>query len=271
MNSDLYIEKSKVQKDYYNETAAKYDEWHIDPPSAKIVDFWNFNNLKKFLKDISPNASVKHLYKSLELGCGTGRLANSLFQISDEVYGVDLSQEVLKIAKNKYPKLILECSEVVNLSYPDNYFDMVIINGSLHHFFAVEKTFKEAYRVLKNGGVFILLGEPNSEFLKPYNPFFYTWALNRIFNRLFGIFNSQSTSQDLIEPDAESYKPWVLKKQLKQAGFTVKSFYTYDYFVRSNNKFLLKFYLAYLNFENKTISKIFPYLGLAIQAFSIKK
>ncbi|MFA6466458.1 MAG: methyltransferase domain-containing protein [Patescibacteria group bacterium] len=271
MNPDLYTEKSKVQKNYYNETASRYDEWHIDPPSAKIVDFWNFNNLKKFLKNALPDSQAGHLHKSLELGCGTGRLANSLFQISDEVYGVDLSQEVLKIAKDKYPKLILECSEVVNLSYPDNYFDMVIINGSLHHFFAVEKTFKEAYRVLKTGGVFVLLGEPNSEFLKPYHPFFYIWAINRIFNRLFSIFNRQHTKQELIEPDAESYKPWVLKKQLKQAGFDVKFFYTYDYFVRSNNKFLLKFYNPYLNFENKTISKIFPYLGLAIQAFSIKK
>ena len=127
MNPEIYTEKSKIQKKYYNETAEKYDQWHIDPPSAKIVDLWNFTNLKLFLKN-------KRLNKSLELGCGTGRLANSLFQISDEVYGVDLSQEVLKIAKQKFPKLNLECSEVVNLPYQNNYFDMVIINGSLHHF-----------------------------------------------------------------------------------------------------------------------------------------
>jgi ubiquinone/menaquinone biosynthesis C-methylase UbiE len=264
MKQNLYTEKSKVQKNYYNETAEKYDEWHIDPPSAKIVDAWNFANLKNFLKN-------KHLNKSLELGCGTGRLANSLFQISNEVYGVDLSQEVLKIAKQKYPKLNLECSEVINLPYPDNYFDMVIINGSLHHFFAVEKTFKEAHRVLKAGGAFVLLGEPNSEFLKPYNPFFYTWALNRVFNKLFGFLSSNKGPQELIEPDAESYKPWILKKQLQKADFKVKSFYTYDYFVRSNNELILKFYKKWLNTENKTLAKIFPYLGLAIQVFAIKK
>ena len=261
---DLYTQKSKVQKDYYNQTAAKYDQWHIDPPSAKIVDSWNFANLKKFLKN-------KHINKSLELGCGTGRLANSLFQISNEVYGVDLSQEVLKIAKQKYPKLKLECSQIINLPYSDNYFDMIIINGSLHHFFAVEKTFKEARRVLKTGGAFVLLGEPNSQFLKPYNPFFYTWAINRVISKLFGFLSVNKGPQELIEPDAESYKPWILKKQLKQAGFEVKDFYTYDYFVRSNNKFLLRFYKTYLNFENKIFRKIFPNLGLAIQAFSIKK
>jgi len=263
MNPEIYTEKSKIQKKYYNETAEKYDQWHIDPPSAKIVDLWNFTNLKLFLKN-------KRLNKSLELGCGTGRLANSLFQISDEVYGVDLSQEVLKIAKQKFPKLNLECSEVVNLPYQNNYFDMVIINGSLHHFFAVEKTFQEAHRVLKTGGIFVLLGEPNSEFLKLYNPFFYFWLINRMLAKIFSLFFKTTVNED-IEPDAESYKPWVLKRQLKATGFEVKDFYTYDYFHRTENKFFLKFYKAYLNFENKTISKIFPYLGLAIQAFSVKK
>ncbi|MFA6307671.1 MAG: methyltransferase domain-containing protein [Patescibacteria group bacterium] len=264
MKQDLYSQKSKVQKKYYNDTAAKYDDWHINPPSAKIVDVWNFANLKKFLGD-------KHINKSLELGCGTGRLANSLFKISDEVYGVDISEEVLKIAKQKYPNLKLECSEVTKLPYQDDYFDMVIINGSLHHFFAVEKTFNEAYRVLKTGGAFVLLGEPSSQFIKPYNPFFYTWAINRVINKLFGFLKLNKASQEEIEPDAESYKPWKLKKQLESTNFKVVDFYTYDYFVRTNNKFLLKFYRPYLNFEHKTLAKIFPYLGLAIQAFSIKK
>ena len=193
MTTDLYSQKSEVQKQYYNKTAKQYDDWHINPPSAKVVDAWNFSNLKKFLKD-------RHIGKSLELGCGTGRLANSLFQISAEVYGVDLSEAVLKIAQEKYPKLKLQCSEVVNLPYPDNYFDLVIINGSLHHFFAVEKTFQEAYRVLKSGGAFVLLGEPSSQFLRPYNPFFYIWVINRITSKFLGLFKKVSSVNELIEP-----------------------------------------------------------------------
>lgn len=265
MKEDLYREKAEIQKKYYNETAQKYDDWHINPSSSKIVDQWNFANLKKFIN------SDKKLNKSLELGCGTGRMANSLFKLSEEVYGVDLSQEVLNIAASKYPDLKLTCSEVVNLPYQDNYFDMVLINGSLHHFFAVEKTLAEAHRVLKPGGFFVLLGEPSSQFLRPYNPFFYTWLFNRILNKIIGLFKKNKPSQELIEPDAESYKPWVLKRQLEQAGYIVRHFYTYDYFVRSNSKFLLKFYKPYLNFEHQTLSKIFPYLGLAIQALAIKK
>lgn len=264
MTENLYSEKSKIQKDYYNKTAKQYDDWHINPPSAKIVDSWNFANLKNFIGN-------QKLEKSLELGCGTGRMANSLFQLSEQVYGIDLSQEVLNIAKQKYPQLKLTCGEVINLPYQDNYFDMVIINGSLHHFFAVEKTFAEAHRVLKTGGYFVLLGEPSSQFLKPYNPFFYTWLINRVFNKIFSLFSKKENHSELIEPDAESYKPWLLKQQLQNSGFVVSKFYTYDYFVRPSNRCLLKFYKIYLNLENKTLSKIFPYLGLAIQALTIKK
>ena len=264
MKSDIYQKKSQEQRDYYNQTAQSYDQWHVETPSAKIVDAWNFANLKKFLGN-------RKINKTLELGSGTGRLANSLLTISQEVYGVDQSEEVLKIARQKYPQLKLDCAEVVNLPYQDDYFDLVIINGSLHHFFAVQKTLEEARRVLKKDGAFVLLGEPSSQFLKFYNPFFYFWLLNRILAKIFSLFNKKNTSNEEIEPEAEAYAPWKLRKQLIQAGFLVKDFYTYDYFKRSDNSFLLKFYSYYLKLENKTLVKIFPYLGQAIQVFAIKK
>ncbi|MBU1203118.1 class I SAM-dependent methyltransferase [Patescibacteria group bacterium] len=264
MSDEIYLNKSQEQKDYYNQTASSYDRWHIDPASAKVVDLWNFDNLAKFLAN-------KKITKALELGSGTGRLANNLFKIAKNVYGIDASEAVLKIAQEKYPQLKLTCGEVVNLPYQNNFFDLVIINGSLHHFFAVEKTFQEAYRVLKPGGAFVLLGEPSSQFLKAYNPFFYFWVLNRLVAKIFSLLFGQKFNNEIIEPDAESYKPWLLKKQLQKAGFYTHAFYTYDYFNRSNNKLWLKIYRSYLNFENKTIAKIFPYLGMAIQAFTIKK
>ena len=278
MSNSTYSQKSKVQKDYYNQTAQSYDKWHVDTPSAKIVDAWNFFNLQKFLstsrsgqRPSEPKAGGKTINRSLELGSGTGRLANSLLALSTEVYGIDQSAEVLKIAQAKYPRLHLTCGEVVNLPYENEFFDLVIINGSLHHFFALEKTFSEANRVLKKGGAFILLGEPSSEFLKPYNPFFYFWLLDRAISKIFAILKKTEVTPIPIEPEAESYKPWKMKKQLTKAGFEVKIFYTYDYFVRHNHKFFLKFYPWYLKLENKTLSKIFPYLGLAISAKAIKR
>ncbi|MCD4760593.1 class I SAM-dependent methyltransferase [bacterium] len=262
--SENYSQKSKEQKDYYNRTAEHYDQWHVDLASARIVDQWNFDNLRDFLGD-------RKIEKALELGSGTGRMANNLFQVSDEVYGIDQSQEVLKIAQNKYPKLKLSCGEVTNLPYQDNFFDLIIINGSLHHFFAVEKTFQQAYRVLKPGGAFVLLGEPNSQFMKLSNVFYYIWIMDRITAKIFGMFSHKDTPAEPIEPDAESYVPQELKIKLTKSGFDVQRFYTYDYIMRSENKFWLNFYKTYLNFENKFFAKAIPGRGMAIQVFSIKK
>lgn len=261
---DTYKQKSREQKEYYNRTADSYDEWHVNPPSAKVVDDWNFKNLRKFL-------GANKIKRALELGSGTGRLANNLLKIAEEVYGVDQSAEVLKIAQEKYPKLKLTCAEVIDLPYKDNYFDLVIINGSLHHFFAVKATFAEAHRVLKPGGAFVLLGEPNSHFMKLYNPFFYLWIMDRFANKVFSQFSRKNLPSEPIEPDAESYVPEQLKQQLIEANFDVKRFYTYDYISRSDNKLWLKYYQAYLNFENKNMAVIFPGFGMAIQAFAIKK
>ncbi|PIR06257.1 MAG: hypothetical protein COV55_04440 [Candidatus Komeilibacteria bacterium CG11_big_fil_rev_8_21_14_0_20_36_20] len=266
MKKNTYAIKSQEQKDFYNQTAQQYNQWHVQKASAQIVDAWNFDNLKKFLRN---NHKIT---RCLDLGCGTGRLSNKLLKIADEVYGIDQSIEVLKIAQKKYPHLKLTCGEVVNLTYQDNFFDLVIINGSLHHFFAVEKTLTEAQRVLKKGGYFVLLGEPNANYLKFFNPFFYLWIINRLIFKFFNLFKEKKEIDSrLIEPAAEKYNPSQLKKQIINSGFGIKKFYTYDYFHRSENRLLLKFYHSYLNFEHKFIAPIFKNMGSAIQCFAIKR
>lgn len=261
---DLYLQKSREQKKYYDQTAKDYDRWHTEPASAKIVDAWNFANLKNFI-------GLHKITRSLDLGCGTGRLANSLLSISTEVYGLDYSQAVIDIAKQKYPALKLSSGQVVNLPYQDNFFDLVLINGSLHHFFATEETLKEVQRVLMPGGFFVLLGEPSSQFMKLYNPFFYIWVIDRIIVKIMAVFKRGKSPQEEIEPEALTFNPTELKQQIEKAGFNVNKFYTYDYFARSENKYWLKKYGTYLNFEARLVSKIFSNLGTAIQSFAIKK
>ena len=154
-----YQENLKVQQNYYDRTAEQYDNWNVDVPSALIVGKWNFDNLKKFIGD-------KKIERCLDLGCGTGRLSNDLLKISDEVYGVDASQKLLNIAQKKYPNLKLEFGEASSLPYEDNLFDLVVVNGALHHFFALAETCREVNRVLKPGGIFAILGEPNKNYNK---------------------------------------------------------------------------------------------------------
>lgn len=262
---DNYEEKKQIQKDYYNSTAEKYDHWHTETASAKVVDAWNFANLQKFIKKEKVNTC-------LDIASGTGRLSEKLLAIADKVCGVDLSVEVLKIAQTKYPQIEFKLGESINLPYEDNYFDLVVINGSLHHFFAMDKTFAEAFRVLKPGGYFVVLGEPNANYHKWHNPFFYLWIASRLLiNAALSILATKTIfHKEQIEPDAEVFVPKIMRQSLKKVGFEIDVFYTYDYVPRLEAKWFVSRYRAYLDWERAHLSKIMPDLGAAIQ-FSAKK
>ena len=96
---------------------------------------------------------------ALDLGCGTGEMIKQIMQSDNhkELYGIDLSEEMLSVAKGKLPdqvKLLLGDSE--SLPFPDNFFDVVYCNDSFHHYPAPRNVLSEVQRVLKPGGTFLM-------------------------------------------------------------------------------------------------------------------
>ena len=94
--------------------------------------------------------------KALDLGCGTGRLVKDLINSGAEVVGIDISDEMIKIMKNKFPKVESLLADSENLPFEDNSFDFVIASFFIVHLKNLTKTFDEIYRVLKDGGKFVL-------------------------------------------------------------------------------------------------------------------
>ena len=98
-------------------------------------------------------------HSALDLGCGTGEMLKLIIQkdAHKELCGIDLSEEMLAVAKSKLPeqvKLLLGDSE--SLPFPDNTFDVVYCNDSFHHYPAPQNVLKEVHRVLKPGGTFLM-------------------------------------------------------------------------------------------------------------------
>ena len=89
----------------------------------------------------------------LDLGCGFGEFSGVFFSSQIEV-GVDIDpQEILKAAKTgKYKKTIV--ADARKLPFPENSFRSVISISTLEHIPDNSKVFKEAFRVLKPGGIF---------------------------------------------------------------------------------------------------------------------
>lgn len=94
----------------------------------------------------------EHVGSLLDLGCGTGALLESIFNlnITRQLSGIDLSSNMIEEAKKKIgdnAKLYLGDAE--NLPFEDSLFDTVICNDSFHHYPSPDKVVKEVSRVLK--------------------------------------------------------------------------------------------------------------------------
>lgn len=70
----------------------------------------------------------------LDFGCGVGRLSRALLPYFGEVYGVDISEEMIRLAQEATPTAKFVLNTVENLRiFEDNYFDFVYSNIVLQH------------------------------------------------------------------------------------------------------------------------------------------
>jgi len=112
----------------------------------------------EFIKDYT-----KPDYKILDFGCGNGRLAGFLNDNHKEFVGVDISQKLINIAKQRYSsektKFIKVDPLSTKLPFENNYFNTIFSIAVFHHFPSkkyAQKIAKELHRVLKPGGKIIV-------------------------------------------------------------------------------------------------------------------
>ncbi len=77
------------------------------------------------------------------------------------VFGVDVSSEMMETARNNAAKLNLKNvdfvkSELENINLPGEKLDFILSNCTINHSLDQAKVWKEVYRLLKSGGVFIV-------------------------------------------------------------------------------------------------------------------
>jgi ubiquinone/menaquinone biosynthesis C-methylase UbiE len=96
----------------------------------------------------------------LDLGCGTGNYTTLFADTNANVTGIDLSEDLLQIAKQRVPSAKFLCTDAESLeSIESGSMDCVVGNAVLHHF-DVSLALRSMLRVLKPGGA-IGFTEPN--------------------------------------------------------------------------------------------------------------
>lgn len=161
---------AKIIKPYKDSNATKKDQVaNMFNNISKNYD--DLNRVITFGIDVKWRKKVVALVKAtkpnriLDIATGTGDLAimQSKAIPTAKVIGLDISAGMLEVGQEKVKSLKLEKSiELVlgdseNIPYEDNFFDAITVSYGVRNFENLNKGLQEIYRVLKPGGVFIIL------------------------------------------------------------------------------------------------------------------
>ncbi|MBN1161512.1 MAG: methyltransferase domain-containing protein [Dehalococcoidales bacterium] len=151
--STSYFEKEKiVTEDYYP---------YIKGFFKKFAGIYNIAALPLVTvrKKVIKMAAAGEGAEVLDIATGTGKQAFAFARNGYKVTGIDLSEDMLKIARrnNKYANLDLKEVDAACLPFEDSKFDVSCVSFALHDMPSAirERVVGEMARVTKQGGVIV--------------------------------------------------------------------------------------------------------------------
>jgi ubiquinone/menaquinone biosynthesis C-methylase UbiE len=138
--------REKMDKDPYKNTAAIYD-FIIGPLNVA---------LKRMRLDLAPpNQGIS----VLDVGCGTGSDLEQYHQAGCDVYGVDLSPAMLRVARKRLgDSASLHQCDAAQMPFQRDFFDLILATNTLHEIPTKYRSsvVSEMSRVLKRDGRLLL-------------------------------------------------------------------------------------------------------------------
>ncbi|MBP3634498.1 MAG: class I SAM-dependent methyltransferase [Oscillospiraceae bacterium] len=125
-----------------------------------IIDFfdsrasgWDADTVKneQIIETILDNAGVGQGSAVLDVACGTGVLFADYLSRGAKVTAVDISSEMVKLAKAKFPQVEVLCGDVEDLQL-DRQFDCIMVYNAFPHFPEPEKLLRVLSAMLCPGG-----------------------------------------------------------------------------------------------------------------------
>ncbi len=119
-----------------------------------LADGWDAEQIPKaeIIEKILDNGGVEPHKYILDIACGTGTLFPFYFKRAvKSVTGIDISPQMVKIAKGKFPATEIICGDAEEYHFGKK-FDVIMIYNAFPHFSNPEKLIKHLAGYLNDGG-----------------------------------------------------------------------------------------------------------------------
>jgi len=199
---------------------------NIAPTYDTLNHILSFNADKKWRKKAVDELLSTNPYNILDVATGTGDMIIEIANRGNfNIIGIDISTKMLAIAKNKHKLLQLKNIQYIetaaeSIPISDDHFDAASVAFGVRNFENLPKGLGEIYRVLRVGGIFIVL-----EFIKPNNKIirsFLRWYLKYMMPFIAYLI---SKNRDAYKYLAQSIDEFYTKNDFEQicqhAGFNI--------------------------------------------------
>lgn len=164
----------------------------------------------------------------VDVACGTGDMMDFWKRRSDvngvavgEIVGVDPSNGMVNVAREKYPKFKYYISKATQIPLEDSSADILSITYGIRNVVEREDALKEFNRVLKQNGLVVIL-----EFMKNENPSLLgkirDFYMNKILPKVGGFISKNLEAYEYLPNSIEDFSTVEnMKRELENAGFEI--------------------------------------------------
>jgi len=147
--------------------------------------------------------SIKKPKKVLDIACGTGDMIEIWKKYNVEICGIDPSQGMLEVARNRFKEVKFYNLSATHLyEIPNKCADTISISFGIRNVMEIDKAIKEFYRVLDDNGIVVIL-----EFTKSNNVLrkFVDFYTNIVMPKIGGFLSKNQEAYEYLSNSIENF------------------------------------------------------------------
>ena len=119
----------------------------------RLAPDWDSTNLRneEVITEILFKGGVREGVRVLDVACGTGVLFPDYQKLGAEIVGIDISENMVRIAREKFPQAQVICGDATDFSFEEK-FDVIMIYNAFPHFDEAEKLIENLAKALRPSG-----------------------------------------------------------------------------------------------------------------------